>query len=71
MLGSMPLLVEPGMVAPQYFPAMGLGASEDGFVNFAVRVLRHHRAQRAVRPYGATTVANGEIAAGETIFVFD
>ena len=58
-----------GEATAQYFPAMGFRASEDSFVNFAIGILCHHGAQRAVGSYGATTVANGEITAGETIFV--
>jgi hypothetical protein len=58
-----------GNAASQYFSAMGFRASEDGFVNFAIWILRHHCAECAIGPYGAAAVAYGEIAAGETIFV--
>src|ERR1700720_2601139 len=54
----------------QDFPSMDLGAAEDGFVNFAIRILRQHRAERAVGSHGTATVADREVAAGETVFVF-
>src|SRR5258708_26996175 len=50
---------------------MDLGAAEDGFVNFAIRILRQHRAERAVGAHGTATMADREVAAGETVFVFD
>ena len=39
--------------------AVGFGAGEDGFVNFAIRILGEHGAERAVSPDWATSVANG------------
>jgi hypothetical protein len=50
---------------------MGLGAAEDGFVNFAIRILRQHRAERGLGSHGTATMADREVAAGETGFVFD
>jgi len=50
---------------------VGLGATEDGLVDFAIWVLGQHRAQRAVGADGAAAVADGKEAALEAIFVFD
>src|SRR5260370_511335 len=60
-----------GYLAAQNFAGVRLGAAEDGFVNFAIRILRQHRAERAVGSHGTATVADREVAAGETVFVFD
>src|SRR5262245_56709594 len=50
---------------------MPLGATEDGLVDFAIRILRQHRAQRAIRTHRATTMANRQETALKTIFVFN
>ena len=60
-----------GYPAAQNFAGVRLGAAEDGFVNFAIRILRQHRAERAVGSHGTATVTDREVAAGETVFVFD
>ena len=52
-------------------PAVELGASEYCFVNLTIGILRHHRPKCAVSSNGAATVTNGEIAARETVFVFN
>lgn len=65
------LMLPGGYLAAQNFAGVRLGAAEDGFVNFAIRILRQHRAERAVGSHGTATVADREVAAGETVFVFD
>ena len=50
---------------------MRLGATEDGFIDFAVRVLGEHGAERTVGTDGTTAVADGKKAAFEAVLVFD
>lgn len=56
---------------PQNSLAMPLGATEDDFIDFAIRIFRQHRAERAIGPHGTAAMADGEEAALETVFVFD
>jgi len=51
--------------------AVFLGASEHDFVDLAIRILGHDCASRAIGSYRTATVADGEIAAGQAVFVLN
>jgi hypothetical protein len=64
-------LSPPRRSKPEDPATVGLGTSEHHLVDLAIGILGHHRSSRAVGSHGATTVADGEIATGKTVFVLN
>ena len=60
-----------GKTVLQGFLAMFLGASEHDFVDLAIRILRHDCAPRTISPHRTAIMADGEIPAGQAVFVFN
>jgi len=60
-----------GNTASQDSLAVFLGASEHDFVDLAIRILRHDCAPRIISPHRTAIMADGEIAAGQAVFVFN
>jgi hypothetical protein len=48
-----------------------LGASENDFVDLAIGIFRHDCAPGTIGSYRTATVADGEIAAGQAVFVLN
>ena len=57
--------------ASQSLLGMFFGAGEHGFIDLAVGIFGHDRASGAIGSYRTATVTNGEIPAGQTVFVFN
>jgi hypothetical protein len=60
-----------GNTASQDSLAVFLSASEHDFVDLAIRILRHDCAPRTISPHRTAIMADGEIAAGQAVFVFN
>src|SRR5258705_6604659 len=60
-----------GNTASQDPLAVFLSASEHDFVDLAIRILRHDCAPRTISPHRTAIMADGEIAAGQAVFVFN
>jgi hypothetical protein len=51
--------------------AVFLGAGEHDFVDLAIRILGHYCTPCTIGPHRTATVADREIAAGQTVFVLN
>jgi hypothetical protein len=60
-----------GNTASQDSLAVFLSASEHDFVDLAIGILRHYRAPGTIGPHRTATVADGEVATRQAVFVLN